>query len=860
MPDSTEVRQLLLQINANIELLRSNAAEADKLVAGLHSSMGNHLDEMDDRWEKFGKKLEGLEKPLENIKRVGELAVASLIGENFIEAGKHALEFAGNVQFVTEQVGTSTTFLQQYRYAASQFGVASGAADEGLNKFARSIGQAADGNRSYIETFDRLGVKIRDGNGQVRSVEAVYLDVANAISKLSTPAEKSAAVMTLMGKSAAPLIPLLNQGADGFKTLADAAAEMGIVLSPDLIARSEEMNHKMSSLKQILDAEMASAIAENATQLEHLATSLIHAAAGAAKLAAAHPEAAAGVGAGLLTRLAVGGGPVGLAFSGLVGGATYLREKWSQSTPDELRSQIAKFQEIRDRFPKNSEAYQSYDAGINTARTQLAQIAKPAPKKEEQLGSEGSGATNNSNFLALKDARAQLANLEKAKVGQSGAALAAVNDEVAEQKRYIGFLKTGVPAEQAKSLASKEGAELSKQENASRRAANKAETEREKALQQDLSYRQEELRLRKSILDGAKSSVTNDARRDQLERDIILAEHDTLEAQIADRLAKGGYGKDPEVAKRRADNLRLLNDTNRDQALANVDLQRSVQTQKDQVAAAALQLQGMLALADLDDRLAVTRKDRLRLELRLLELNEQAAKAAQQAIIDSKDPKVTAEDKARAKTVIGQIDAQHGRNVALVEQQNESPLAAYRRQLKSDLDDGLGKVGVDAFEKIGAGTDTAIEKALRLHGIFGSIISDLIEMETKKLILSVIDGATGSGGIFSKLFGGGRATGGGVDPSQFYVVGEEGPEIFAPGMAGNIIPNGALRAPRISSRDLRSNSAGISVSLGGIQLNAPGADPAQLGRLQQAFEQSQSELPARVVQAVVDARSRLVIQ
>lgn len=39
-------------------------------------------------------------------------------------------------------------------------------------------------------------------------------------------------------------------------------------------------------------------------------------------------------------------------------------------------------------------------------------------------------------------------------------------------------------------------------------------------------------------------------------------------------------------------------------------------------------------------------------------------------------------------------------------------------------------------------------------------------------------------------FGGGRAMGGRVDPRKFYVVGERGPELFAPDSAGRVIPNG----------------------------------------------------------------------
>jgi hypothetical protein len=62
-------------------------------------------------------------------------------------------------------------------------------------------------------------------------------------------------------------------------------------------------------------------------------------------------------------------------------------------------------------------------------------------------------------------------------------------------------------------------------------------------------------------------------------------------------------------------------------------------------------------------------------------------------------------------------------------------------------------------------------------------------------------GSSGGGDIFSTIlssvlsfFGGGLAGGGRTDPGKFYVVGENGPEIFGPGADGRIVP---LSAPRI---------------------------------------------------------------
>jgi len=60
-----------------------------------------------------------------------------------------------------------------------------------------------------------------------------------------------------------------------------------------------------------------------------------------------------------------------------------------------------------------------------------------------------------------------------------------------------------------------------------------------------------------------------------------------------------------------------------------------------------------------------------------------------------------------------------------------------------------------------------------------------------RFIRNLLGGAGGFlGGTFENIFGGFRALGGSVFTNKAYVVGEQGPELFVPNQAGQIIPNG----------------------------------------------------------------------
>lgn len=77
-------------------------------------------------------------------------------------------------------------------------------------------------------------------------------------------------------------------------------------------------------------------------------------------------------------------------------------------------------------------------------------------------------------------------------------------------------------------------------------------------------------------------------------------------------------------------------------------------------------------------------------------------------------------------------------------------------------------------------------------GVLDRIASKLIDMAVDNLVANAFKpAASGGGGIlgaFASIFGGFRAGGGDVQAGKGYVVGENGPEWFAPKSAGSIVP------------------------------------------------------------------------
>ncbi len=124
----------------------------------------------------------------------------------------------------------------------------------------------------------------------------------------------------------------------------------------------------------------------------------------------------------------------------------------------------------------------------------------------------------------------------------------------------------------------------------------------------------------------------------------------------------------------------------------------------------------------------------------------------------------------------------------------------------SNAGKNMGTVMVKAFDGAAdAITNFALTGKLNFRSFVSSIIADIAKMLIKMALVnamkSAFGGSTGGGGslfgsMFSAVgsaFGGGKATGGPVTSDKFYLVGENGPELFAPGTSGTIIPNHVLK-------------------------------------------------------------------
>ena len=201
-------------------------------------------------------------------------AVAGVAG--LIEAAKQlhqlTIDAAANVdEILTESMTSnlSTRTIQQLKYAENLIDVSYGTITATLTKLTRNMAEANSGNEALAESFETLGVSITNAAGSLRSAEAVFYDVIDALGGIENTTQRDAAAMDILGKSAQELNPLIMQGSAALRDLAAEAEATGYVLDESQLKKLgevddayQELQLQIQATKQQLAVEFAPASKE----------------------------------------------------------------------------------------------------------------------------------------------------------------------------------------------------------------------------------------------------------------------------------------------------------------------------------------------------------------------------------------------------------------------------------------------------------------------------------------------------------------------------------------------------------------------------------------------------------------------
>lgn len=212
--------------------------------------------------EKFGKAWEGVKAGLEAavaaVAAMGAAVVAA--GKEIVDLANQTAEAGDHIDKMSQKIGISAEAYQEWAYVCERSGASVDNLQAGMKTLAGVIGDAGNGSDTAAKKLEAVGLSIEDLDG--KSQEQQLQLVIDALQKMGSWSERTAAATDLLGKSATDLGAVLNMTAKDTQALKDEAHEYGMIMSDEAVAASaafedslSRMNGTINGVKNALMAE-----------------------------------------------------------------------------------------------------------------------------------------------------------------------------------------------------------------------------------------------------------------------------------------------------------------------------------------------------------------------------------------------------------------------------------------------------------------------------------------------------------------------------------------------------------------------------------------------------------------------------
>jgi len=216
----------------------------------------------------FKANLRPIDRTLAKVKRLKAafskflLGPAGVIGAIFTGAGLAVFGFVNSVAGALDKtaklaksLSINAQFLQELAFAADLSGVSQDQLGTAILKLSRSMKEAGDDVTTYTDIFDDdLKVAVKDANGELKTVEELLPDIADAFKNTIPETKKTAIALELFGRAGAAMLPLLNEGSKGIEKMRKEARKLGIVFGEETLAQAEAFKDEMLRFQSTLKA------------------------------------------------------------------------------------------------------------------------------------------------------------------------------------------------------------------------------------------------------------------------------------------------------------------------------------------------------------------------------------------------------------------------------------------------------------------------------------------------------------------------------------------------------------------------------------------------------------------------------
>ena len=219
-----------------------------KTFEGQLRKIGNvNLRATSEQFKEIGNKLTAAGQAMQGLS-MAAAAVAASIGAITVKSAK----WADDLNTMSKVYSIGTGELQKYSAAADLVDVSVETIAKSHMKLEKSMASAAKGTGANADAFAKLGIDVTNADGSLREGDAVWQETIAALGQMTNETERDALAMQLMGKSAAELNPLIEDGGETYANLAETLAKYDLdFIDQDTINKANQFNDSLDTIKAV---------------------------------------------------------------------------------------------------------------------------------------------------------------------------------------------------------------------------------------------------------------------------------------------------------------------------------------------------------------------------------------------------------------------------------------------------------------------------------------------------------------------------------------------------------------------------------------------------------------------------------
>ena len=219
-----------------------------KTFEGQLKKIGNvNLRAASEQFKDMGNKLTAAGHAMQGLSTAAAAVTAS-IGALTVKSAS----WADDINTMSKVYGIGTAELQKYSAAANLVDVDVETIAKTHLRLTKAMSGSEDETGAQAEAFAKLGIETKNANGELRDADTVWNETIVALGKVENETERDALAMQLMGKSAAELNPLIEDGGEAYKNLAETLAKYDLdFVDQEMLDNANAFNDSLDTIKAI---------------------------------------------------------------------------------------------------------------------------------------------------------------------------------------------------------------------------------------------------------------------------------------------------------------------------------------------------------------------------------------------------------------------------------------------------------------------------------------------------------------------------------------------------------------------------------------------------------------------------------